>query len=223
VGLRLGGPAMHAAAGEFGFGRNSGVGLPGESAGIVRPLASWNHYSLTSIPMGQEIAVTPIQLVKAFSAFANGGMMATPTLLADEADDPIFEHAIDERTADLTRRVLREVVTDGTGRRARSTRYRIWGKTGTAEIPDRVHGGYIEDGFVASFVCGAPLRNPRLIVAVIVHHPDRAIGHYGGTVAAPPAKSIVEQTLAYLGVPPDGEEAVPPPDLTPQLVRRTDR
>lgn len=205
VGLRMGKDRMHATLQRFGFGSTTGSGLPGESAGIVNPLGRWNHYSLTSVPMGQEVAVTPLQMVRAFSAFANGGLMPTPTLLADHEATPIYQRAIEPRAADHTRAVLRRVVAEGTGRKAQSDRYRIWGKTGTAQVPDPVKGGFIEDGYTGSFVCGAPLRNPRIVVIVVVHQPDKSLGYYGGVVAAPYAKSIVEDTLEYLGVPEDGE------------------
>jgi cell division protein FtsI (penicillin-binding protein 3) len=207
AGLRMDAARMHAAVGAFGFGQVTGSGMPGESVGIVNPVNRWNHYSLTSVPMGQEIAVTPLQMVRAFSAFANGGLMATPSFLAAEADFPIYQRAINADTADLTRQVLRQVVTDGTGRRAHSDQYTIWGKTGTAQVPDRINGGYIDRTYTGSFVCGAPLRQPRIIVMAVIHRPDPKIGYYGGTVAGPACKRVVEQTLAYLGVPADNSEA----------------
>lgn len=213
VGERLGDRRMYDALQAFGFGQRSGAALPGESPGIVNPMGQWTKYSLTSIPMGQEIAVTPIQMVKAFSAFANGGMLVTPSVLAGETETPVYQRAISAASADHTRAVLRRVVTEGTGRRADSKLYRLWGKTGTAQIPDKKHGGYIDRAYTASFICGAPLTDPRLITLVTVHQPDPATGYYGGTVAAPPAKNIVEQTLTYLGVPADGEEAHRPGEV----------
>jgi len=207
VAQRMGAAKLHEAVRAFGFGQTTGAGLPGESRGIVNPLRQWNHYSITSVPMGQEIAVTPLQMVKAFAAFANGGLMPTPSILAEHADRPVYQRAIDSATADATRNVLAQVVAEGTGRKARSDRYRIWGKTGTAQVPDRVRGGYIEDAYTASFICGAPLRRPQVIVIVVVHRPDKSIGHYGGTVAAPAARHIVEQTLEYLGAPHDADIA----------------
>ncbi len=205
VGQRMGVARMHAAVRAFGFGSATGVGLPGESVGIVNPLNRWNHYSQTSVPMGQEIAVTPIQMARAFAAFANQGMIPTPTVFADRADRPIYQRAIGAQVADATRRLLRRVVTEGTGRKAQSDKYRIWGKTGTAQVADRVNGGFLDDAYTASFVCGAPLNRPRLIVIVVVHQPDRSIGYYGGTVAAPAARQIVEQSLEYLGEPHDAD------------------
>ncbi|QNN25280.1 penicillin-binding protein 2 [Planctomycetales bacterium ZRK34] len=213
VGERLGDRRMYDALQAFGFGQRTGAALPGESPGIVNPLGKWTKYSLTSIPMGQEIAVTPIQMVKAFSAFANGGMIVTPSVLAGETDTPVFQRALDPKTADHTRAVLRRVVTEGTGRRANSKLYRLWGKTGTAQIPDKVNGGYIDRAYTASFICGAPLDDPRLITLVTVHQPDPSTGYYGGTVSAPPAMNIVEQTLTYLGVPADGEDAQRPSEV----------
>lgn len=203
VGLRLGADGLHDAVRRFGFGAKTGSGLPGESRGIVNPLSQWNHYSVTSIPMGQEIAATPLQMVRAFSAFANGGVMASPTIRAEPNDPPIVKRAIDESAADHTRDVLRRVVTEGTGRRARSDKYRLWGKTGTAQVPDRVNGGYIDNAYTGSFICGAPLRDPRIVVIVVVKQPDPDTAYYGGIVAAPFAKRIVEQTLEYLGEPYD--------------------
>jgi len=212
VGLRLGAERMYHAVRRFGFGSPTGSGLPGESPGIVNPLARWNHYSITSVPMGQEIAVTPLQMAAAFSAFANGGLVPVPSVRAGDSAEPIFTPAIDPDVADYTRRTLRRVVTEGTGRRAQSDKYRIWGKTGTAQVPDRTHGGYIDNAYTANFICGAPLNRPRIVVIVTVHRPDKSIGHYGGVVAAPAAKQIVEQTLEYLAVPHDADDAPDHPD-----------
>lgn len=205
VGQRLGERRMHAAVRRFGFGSLTGSALPGESVGIVNPLGVWNHYSETSVPMGQEIAVTPLQMVRGFAAFANGGLVPSPSVLHEHAERPIYQRAISQHTADHTRQVLRRVVTEGTGRRARSDKYRIWGKTGTAQVPDRVNGGYIDRAYTASFVCGAPLRRPAIVVLVVVHQPDPETGYYGGLVSAPAARRIVERSLQYLGVPFDAD------------------
>ena len=203
IGQRLGAQRMFDTVRAFGFGQPTGARLPGDSIGIVNPLSKWNHYSVTSVPMGQEIAVTPLQLARGLSAFANGGRIVTPSVLADETDQPVYIRATDPATADHVRAVLRRVVTDGTGRRARDSKYQIWGKTGTAQVPDRVRGGYLERQYVASFICGAPFNDPRITVVVTVHQPDPDLGYYGGTVAAPVAREVVDQTLSYLGVTPD--------------------
>ncbi|MBI1368919.1 MAG: hypothetical protein GC162_09735 [Planctomycetes bacterium] len=207
VGERMGSRALFNAVTSYGFGTRTGTALPGESPGIVNPLNQWSKYSLTSVPMGQEIAVTPVQMVKAFSAFANGGVIVSPSVLGEEADTPIYQRAISADAAQHTRDTLRRVVTEGTGRKADSAIYRLWGKTGTAQVPDRVHGGYKDRAYNASFICGAPLNNPRLITLVTVHEPDAAIGYYGGIVAAPVAKNVMEKSLTYLGVPPDNQDA----------------
>lgn len=212
---QLGPKRMHDAVEDFGFGRTTGTALPGESPGILNPLSKWTSYSLTSIPMGQEIAATPVQLVRGFSTFANDGLMVSPSVLAVEAESPIYQRALDEQAARHTRKLLRRVVTDGTGSRAQSEKYRIWGKTGTAQVPDHVNGGYKPRTYSSSFLSGAPLRDPKLIVLVAVHEPDPDIGYYGGIVSAPVAKRIIERTLPYLGVAPDHPDANPSsPDST---------
>lgn len=205
VGQRLGPAALHDALGRFGFGRTTYCGVPGEANGIVRPLRVWNHYSETSVPIGQEIAATPIQLVTAFTAFAGDGTIVKPRIRFrwdGLANEPIRQRVLSRKTAKATRAVLRGAVTEGTGRRANSKYHAIFGKTGTAQIADRVNGGYLEDQYVASFLCGAPTETPRIVVGCFVHRPDRAIGYYGGTVAAPAAREVVERTLEYLEVAP---------------------
>jgi len=203
IGLRLGERRLYQAVRAFGFGEVSGTALAGESRGIVNPIHQWTHYSLTSIPMGQEIAVTPVQLVRAFSAFANHGLIVSPSVIAAETDSPVRQRAIPPDVADATRLLLRRVVSEGTGRRAKSKHYQIWGKTGTAQVPDRVRGGYKPRAYTASFICGAPLDQPQIIVLVTVHEPNPSIGYYGGVVSAPVAKNVVERSLTYLGVPHD--------------------
>ncbi len=208
VGQRMGIERLHKTVKLFGFGAKTGSGLPGEVRGIVNPLRRWNHYSETSVPMGQEVAVTALQLARAYCTIANGGVLVTPTILADGADpqaahdQPIYELVLHPAAAAHTRRVLRRVVTEGTGRKANSPYYEIFGKTGTAQVPDRVNGGYLPKQYVASFVGCAPLDRPRLVVVAVIHRPDPSIGYYGGTVSAPSAMRVIEQSLAYLGVEP---------------------
>ena len=217
VGLRLGARRMHAAVRMFGFGTSTGSGLPGEIGGLVNPLDQWTHYSVTSVPMGQEIAVTPLQLARGFCAFANGGLLVTPTIRRVEptaATPRIYDRVLSATTADLTRRVLRRVVTDGTGRRVKDAAYPIFGKTGTAQVPGP--GGYLPDQYTAVFVCGAPMDQPKIVVACIIHRPDKSKGHYGGIVAAPTAMRVVERTLTYMGVPP---RDTPSDSAPPQLAR----
>ena len=159
--------------------------------------------------MGHEIAATPIQLVRAFTVFANDGLIVKPRIEMPQsaaAAAPTYERVLSVRTARLTRRVLRRAVTEGTGQRADSDRYAIFGKTGTAQIADPGGGGYLEDQYVASFVCGAPFDRPRIVVGCFIHRPDVSKAYYGGTVAAPAARHVVEQTLSYLGEAPQANE-----------------
>lgn len=215
---RMGNDKLHATVRSFGFGASSGSGLPGEAAGIVNPLKKWTHYSESSIPMGQEIAVTTLQIARAFCAIANGGLMVQPTIMARDVHDPmvaspVVERVLSEPVAEHTRLVLGRVMTEGTGQRARSRLYDMFGKTGTAQVPDPVRGGYAEDQYIASFLGGAPLDRPRLIVACVIHRPDKSIGYYGGTVAGPPARNVLERALIYLGVPTLEQRAAEHPQV----------
>ena len=202
VGQRLGARRIYDTVRTFGFGAPTGSGLPGESPGIVRPAKQWNHYSVTSVPMGQEIAVTGLQLVRALAAIANDGLMPVPTIRArDPGDVPrIYERILSAHTARVTRQVMRRVVTEGTGRKANSDLYTMFGKTGTAQVPDPEHKKYFDDQYVASFISGAPLHEPRLVVGCFIHRPDKEKGYYGGIVAAPAVRRVIEESLVYMGV-----------------------
>jgi cell division protein FtsI (penicillin-binding protein 3) len=204
---QMGYKKMHGWVTAFGFGSRTGTGLPGESPGIVNPLKKWGPYSLTSLPMGQEISVTSMQMVRALSVFANGGMMVSPSILAEEASSPIMQKVLDPKVANHTRDLMRLVVTEGTGKRALSDLYQIWGKTGTAQIALPNGAGYKPRAYNASFIGGAPLADPRIVVMVTVTEPDPAVAHYGGVVSAPVAKNIIEQSLTYMAVPRDAEGA----------------
>ncbi len=206
VAERVGAEKLHEAVRRFGFGAPTGSGLPGEVGGVVHPLKKWTHYSVTSIPMGQELSVTPLQMVRAYCAIANGGLLPTPTVKpADGQGGPLaydMMRVLDARIADYTRSVMRRQVTDGGGRYANSKLYELFGKTGTAQLPDFENGGYHQDQYVSSFIGGAPVNAPRLIVGCFIHRPDKKIGHYGGIVSGPVVKQVMEQSLMYLGVPP---------------------
>lgn len=207
VGQRMGADRMHAAVRAFGFGQEIATGLAGEVPGLVQPLNRWTHYSVTSIPMGQEIAVTPLQVVCGMAIIANDGLTVSPTVLADVAaltrTHPIYERVLSAQAARQTRQVLRRAVTEGTGSRARSDSYTVFGKTGTAQVPDLVRGGYLDKQYVSSFVGGAPIDAPQIVVGCFIHVDEKASAYYGGTVAAPVVHDVVEKTLGYLGTPPD--------------------
>lgn len=196
---------LHTIVRAFGFGDITGSGLPGESPGLLNPLPRWTRYSQSSIPMGQEIGVTGMQIVRAFCTIANDGYLITPTIEAVDynAVQPLIqERLLSPSIAMHTRTVLGRTVAEGTGRHAKSDLYDLFGKTGTAQLPDAINGGYHQDRYVSSFLAGAPLENPRLVIGCFIQDPDRSIGHYGGIVAAPAVQEVMEQSLLYLGVPP---------------------
>ncbi|MEM8739391.1 MAG: penicillin-binding protein 2 [Planctomycetota bacterium] len=230
VAERMGMDALHTILASYGFGAPTGSKLPGEVPGLLRRVGNWSYTDLTRMPMGHGFAVTPLQVTRAFCAVANDGVLINPTIESRPRLDPsarpigpplrttslpidrrrnITARVLSPRVAEHTRRVLGQVVTEGTGRRARSDLYDLFGKTGTAELPDLVNGGYHEDQYIASFIAGAPLESPRLVVGCFVHRPDKKIGHYGGTVSGPAVKRIMERSLQYLGVPTKAD-SVPP-------------
>ncbi len=226
VAERMGKPMLHAVVQSYGFGTPTQSGLPGEVGGLLRPLDKWSWTDLSRVPMGHGVSVTGIQIARAFSALANGGVLINPTIhyrdgvTSRDARGLLDMHAnitarvLSPRVARLTCQVLGRSVgePDGTGRHARSDLYTIFGKTGTAQLPKKDGRGYQAGHYVSSFVAAAPLHQPRLVVAVIVHDPDKKKGYYGGTVSGPASKRILERGLRYLGVEPDVAE----PD-TPEL------
>jgi cell division protein FtsI/penicillin-binding protein 2 len=212
LGEALGKERLYACFCTFGFGQRTGIHLPGEAEGILRPLNKWTSYSVTSVPVGQEIAVTPLQLVVAFSAIANDGALPPPRVVRAIIDSegqvikPRSQEAtvvLEPRIAKTMRReIMRRVVEEGTGRRAELSRWSIAGKTGTAQ--KAVPGGYSHTEFISSFIGMAPAEEPRAIVLVMIDEPHKGGNHYGGTVAAPVVARIFERILAYLQVEPKG-------------------
>lgn len=218
----------------FGFGRPTGIDLPGEVSGIVRPLRQWNSYSTGSVPMGQELAVTPLQLITAHASLANGGQLITPQILkgvrghGDDDGTPFYASVDDPGLSVPTRLVtttiegevarwvvqepMVQVVERGTGRRARLPGWSVFGKTGTAQKTDPETGRYSETDYVASFVCGAPAANPRVLVLVVVDRPAPGKSHQGGRVAAPAARNILKRTLLHLRVSPNDVRAAERPE-----------
>ncbi|MFO1022658.1 MAG: penicillin-binding protein 2 [Planctomycetales bacterium] len=206
IGERLTNTGLYEAATVFGFGHPTGIELPGELSGLVRPLKQWTSYSTGSIPMGQELSTTPLQLIAAYGALVNGGRWIAPHLVlrSDQQDaSRIASDVISPEISHwLTQEALTEVVTKGTGRKAQLNGYQVFGKTGTAQKLDPATGTYSHERYVSSFVCGAPADNPRLLVLVSVDEPSVGHDRYGGTVAAPPATAILEQALHHLGMQP---------------------
>jgi cell division protein FtsI/penicillin-binding protein 2 len=212
IGERMGNARLYQAAAVFGFGGRTGIELPGELPGRLRPLSKWNAYSTGSVPMGQEIAATPLQIVAAYGALANGGTLKTPRLVVreqgenDSVGSGIVSHVIDRRVADWVRHeALAAVVSRGTGKKAAISGYEIFGKTGTAQKPDPETGQYSRERHVSSFVCGAPIDEPRVLVMISVDEPSVSLNgeHFGGSVAAPAAGELLQHALVRLKVPPD--------------------
>jgi cell division protein FtsI (penicillin-binding protein 3) len=189
---------------RFGFGARTGVDYPGETRGIVLPPDEWSGSTIGNVPIGQGIAVTPLQMVAAYGAIANKGMWIQPHFVdrvaGGERAKPTTRRVVSESTAAELKRMLRGVVEEGSGTTAQIEGYRVAGKTGTAAKPDP-SGGYSTSRYVASFVGFAPASNPRIVVLVTVDEPKGAI--WGGTVAAPAFAEIGQFALEYLEVPPD--------------------
>jgi cell division protein FtsI/penicillin-binding protein 2 len=214
VAMRMSFEQMQQAVRDFGFGQKVAMGIPGESAGIVTAPGNWSKYSQTSVAMGHEIAVTPIQMARAFSAFArDDGTMVQPRLVMPRgggergvdrtgASKPV----IDSQVLAVAREAMLGVVEDGTARKAQSAHYRMFGKTGTAELAVPGQRGYDRDRYVASFIAAAPATNPRLVVLCVIDDPDKRKGHFGGSIAGPVVRDVVDDALQYLGVPYDQAE-----------------
>jgi len=210
--LRLGKESMYHYLRGFGFGEKTGIDLPGESVGILKTPDQWGTRTLPSVAIGQEIAVTPLQLVTAVSAIANGGALMTPyivqrihTTKGDEVwnrKPEIRRHPIRGRTAQSLTTLLENVVEQGTGKEAAISGYRVAGKTGTAEKVDPKTGRYSSTKFIGSFVGFAPVEDPRFVMLVMI---DEPVGPaWGGAVAAPVFRKVGEHVLRHLHVPPSG-------------------
>jgi cell division protein FtsI/penicillin-binding protein 2 len=194
---------------RFGFGSKTGIDFPGESPGIVLPLDRWSGSTIGNVPIGQGIAVTPVQMAAAYAAVANGGVWRTPHLVdhvAGGGHPPVAKRRIlSRRVSAQLMSMLQNVVAEGTGTLAAVPGYRVAGKTGTAAKPDGL-GGYSTTKYVASFLGVVPATSPRLVILVAVDEPQGAI--FGGTVAAPAFREIAKFDLQYLAVPPDDSAAL---------------
>ena len=189
---------------RFGFGHPTGIDYPGESPGIVLSPEKWSGSTIGNVPIGQGIAVTPMQMIAAYGAIANKGVLIEPHLVDRIGNgkrvQPVGRRILTTQTADEVRHMLREVVEEGSGIAAQVPGYRIAGKTGTAAKPDGA-GGYSTSNYVASFVGFVPAKHPRLVILVTVDEPRGAI--WGGVVAAPAFAEIAKFALQYLEIPPD--------------------
>jgi len=235
LGQRLGNARMHETLSKFGFGRRTGIDLPGEGLGLFMPLKAWNSFTTTSVPMGHEMALTPIQLATGFAVLVNGGRLVRPYVVSAIADldgqviedrrpevDP--PQVISAETAATMHELLVKTVNEGTGRPSQLAKWQVMGKTGTAQIPRFGGRGYEPNAYLGSFMAAAPASDPSVVALVMIRKPDRRIAYYGGAVAAPTVKVVLEQVLAYMGAPPDkGETAQSRLALsTPEAFRASD-
>ncbi|MDX8392060.1 MAG: penicillin-binding transpeptidase domain-containing protein [Mariprofundaceae bacterium] len=186
-----------------GLGRRSGIGLSGESPGIVSPPERWGPVETATISFGQGIAVTPLQLATAFSVLANGGMHVSPKLIQGRDVEPSYRVMSEQIARSVMRMLVHATGSEGTGAKAVPAGYQVAGKTGTAQKP-AAHGGYAKGKFMAVFAGAVPADDPQLVIAVVVDEPQESI--YGGTVAAPIFRRIASAALPYLGVPPQTNE-----------------
>ncbi len=215
VGMRLGAAKYYEYIKRFGFGDKTGIDFPGEARGILRNVKNWSGTSLACMSIGQEIGMTPLQMLTAYSAIANGGVLMKPYIVSEiispdgksiKRNSPAeVRRVISKSTAATLRDILKTVVEEGgTAQRANVNGNLVAGKTGTAQIFDTKTGHYSKNRFVSSFVGFAPADDPRVALIVVVYEP---VGEtYGGLVAAPVFKNIIENTFSYLDVPMEKEE-----------------
>ncbi|ACX52665.1 stage V sporulation protein D [Ammonifex degensii KC4] len=209
VGLKLGKEKLYHYIRAFGFGKLTGIDLPGEASGLLIPEDKVTNLNLATISIGQSVGVTPIQLITAAAAVANGGYLVRPHVVkaivspegkvVKEFSSQPVRRVIPAQVARELCRLLENVVLKGTGVKAYLDGYRAAGKTGTAQVVSP-KGGYVPGKYVASFVGFAPVEDPRLVTLVVISEPQGA--YYGGEVAAPVFKAVMQDALRYLGVPP---------------------
>ena len=216
IGMRLGDDRFYKYIRGFGFGQQTGIELPGETRGLTKPVSRWSKVSIAAISMGQEIGITPLQLVGLISTMANDGIYVAPRIVAattqpQSAPQQIAFHSVNEHrvisslTAAEMRQMMQGVVLHGTGTKARLIGYSSAGKTGTAQKVDPATRAYSHTKYVATFAGFAPVNNPAITVAVVL---DSAVGlHQGGQVSAPVFTRITQQVLEYLHTPHDLEIA----------------
>ena len=203
---------------RYGFGQTTGFDLPGEPCGTLRRPEDWKpNYSLPSLAMGQEVSATPLRLVTSFCALVNGGVVPRPSVImahvdpktdsviwADQADRHVARAIAPETSRTIVAPILADVVRVGTGKRAAQKGYALGGKTGTAQLRLRNGRGYDPQGYLGSFIAAAPIKDPKICVAVMMVRPvhDGRKLYYGGRASAPAVGNIVRRTLHYMGVRP---------------------
>ena len=210
VAQRIGAPTLSRYIKDYGMGRKTGIELPMEEVGIVHPISRWNKLSISRIPMGHEIAVTPLQITMTMSAIANQGVLMKPRLLdhlSDESGRIVVKYqpepvrqVISPEAAKMMVQALKKVVsTNGTAIKARMPFYTVAGKTGTAQ--KAINNQYVPGKYYTSFVGFFPADNAELCILVMADEPKN--GYYGGDVTAPIFRRIAERTANYLAIPPE--------------------
>lgn len=220
VARRVGPSAMAAYLDRFGLGRPTGIGFPGESAGVLPPLYEWTGSSLATISYGQGISATPLQMTAVYAAIANGGRWVQPRLVRgvripgggfEPTPAAPTRRVVSPETATVLTRMLVHAVDTGTGVNAMVPGYEIAGKTGTARIPAPDGSGYLSGEYIASFIGFLPASEPRVAIAAILDRPATA---YGGVAAAPLFQEIARSVITRLGLEP-GRPLPPPPSAEP--------
>jgi cell division protein FtsI (penicillin-binding protein 3) len=213
TGMLLGDQRLYRYLQAFGFGQRTDIDLPGEVAGLLKSPREWGRRSLASISMGQEVGVTPLQMVSAVSAIANDGVLMKPFIVSqvrDQKGQPVKEalpqvkrRVVSPATARMLTTIMEGVVTNGTGTKAAIPGFRAAGKTGTAQKVDPRTGAYSSALSIGSFVGFVPADAPRLAMIVVIDEPQGEA--WGGIVAAPVFRRVGEQVLTYMGVPRDDQ------------------
>ncbi|HXF72692.1 MAG TPA: penicillin-binding protein 2 [Actinomycetota bacterium] len=211
----LGEDRMAAYLARFGYGRPTGIGLPGESGGLVPPVEEWSATSLATMAYGQGLAVTPLQMAAVYATIANGGVWVRPRLVAGTvgpdgtytpAPPSPTRRVVSERTAEIVTRMLAYAVDDGTGTLAQIPGFQVAGKTGTARKPFEDRPGY-SDRHVASFIGFLPASRPEVVIAAILDEPETV---YGGVAAAPLFQEVARYAIRHLGIAPGRPVPAPP-------------
>ena len=219
VAERLGAPRLATYLSKFGLGQVTGIGFPGESAGMMLPLYLWSDTSLATMAYGQGIAVTPLQMISVYATIANGGVWVRPRLVRGTVDPQGAFHpaapsptrrVVSDATSQMVTRMLAYAVEAGTGTAAQIPGFRVAGKTGTARIP-KPTGGYYADRYFASFIGYLPASDPKVVIAAIL---DRPTTVYGGVAAAPLFQQVARYAIERLGIAP-GNAVPPPPHAIP--------
>jgi cell division protein FtsI/penicillin-binding protein 2 len=203
LGMKLGKHGLYDAFECFGLTETTGVDFPGEAKGWLPPTDQWSGTSIASIPFGQGVSATPLQLARAVSAIANKGVLVTPHFLLGETGDASAgkswptRRACSEKTAVTTTGMLKNVVVEGTGKAAAVPGYVVAGKTGTAQVPE--NGKYAKGKYISSFIGYLPADDAQLLIEVKLDEPTKA--SYGGTVAAPSFSLLAQVCCDHLKIP----------------------